>query len=81
MIDEAGLKRMFAGIGTVSSALVIRDTEAGLSKGFGFVSFPTREEAERAIQRMVGGYGLSMGRSGCEDVCAFRTASTTWGSS
>ncbi|VDK52602.1 unnamed protein product, partial [Gongylonema pulchrum] len=37
-----------------SDAKVIRDTTTLKSKGYGFVSYPKREEAERAIEQMNG---------------------------
>ena len=37
-----------------SDAKVIRDPTTLKSKGYGFVSFPKREEAERAIEQMNG---------------------------
>ena len=37
-----------------SDAKVIRDPATLMSKGYGFVSFPKRDEAERAIEQMNG---------------------------
>ncbi|KAF1610758.1 UNVERIFIED_CONTAM: Nucleolysin TIA-1 isoform p40, partial [Eudyptes robustus] len=44
----------FAPFGDVSDAKVIRDPQTTKSKGYGFVSYPKREEAERAIDQMNG---------------------------
>jgi len=46
------LQNMFAGFGTVVSAVVINDRDTGRSKGFGFVEFSTDEEAEAAIKAL-----------------------------
>lgn len=37
-----------------SDAKVVRDPQTLKSKGYGFVSYPKREEAERAIEQMNG---------------------------
>lgn len=47
---------------------MIRDTQTLKSKGYGFVSYPKREEAERAIEQMNGQW---LGR---------RTIRTNWAS-
>ena len=46
------LNSLFAGYGTVVSALVITDRESGRSKGFGFVEMETAEEAQNAITKL-----------------------------
>jgi nucleolysin TIA-1/TIAR len=48
------LKQAFAKFGEISAAKVISDQHTLKSKGFGFVSFPRRAEAERAIEQMNG---------------------------
>ncbi|CAD6192179.1 unnamed protein product [Caenorhabditis auriculariae] len=53
-VDNSVLKEAFAPFGEVSDAKVIRDTTTLKSKGYGFVSYPKREEAERAIEQMNG---------------------------
>ncbi|TKR77308.1 hypothetical protein L596_018305 [Steinernema carpocapsae] len=53
-VDNKALKEAFAPFGDVSDAKVIRDVQTTKSKGYGFVSYPKREEAERAIEQMNG---------------------------
>uniref|UniRef100_A0A1I7RW23 Nucleolysin TIA-1/TIAR n=1 Tax=Bursaphelenchus xylophilus TaxID=6326 RepID=A0A1I7RW23_BURXY len=53
-VDNKQLKDAFAPFGDVSDAKVIRDPQTTKSKGYGFVSYPKREEAERAIDQMNG---------------------------
>ncbi|CCH46236.1 Polyadenylate-binding protein, cytoplasmic and nuclear [Wickerhamomyces ciferrii] len=50
-IDDEKLKEEFQSFGTISSVKVMID-ESGKSKGFGFVSFSSPEEASRAISEM-----------------------------
>ena len=51
--DES-LEQIFAQAGTVQSAKVITDRDAGRSKGFGFVEMSTDQEAADAIQKFNG---------------------------
>lgn len=44
------LSTMFAEAGTVTDAVVILDRVSGRSKGFGFVTMATDEEADKAIE-------------------------------
>lgn len=53
-VDNNKLREAFQPFGDVSDAKVIRDTNTSKSKGYGFVSYPKREEAERAIEQMNG---------------------------
>ncbi|CAB3404273.1 unnamed protein product [Caenorhabditis bovis] len=53
-VDNKILKDAFSPFGDISDAKVIRDTTTSKSKGYGFVSYPKREEAERAIEQMNG---------------------------
>ncbi|KAF8354536.1 tiar-3, partial [Pristionchus pacificus] len=53
-IDVKSLKDAFAVHGEVSEAKVIRDAQTQKSKGYGFVSFPDRACAEKAIVAMNG---------------------------
>lgn len=41
---------MFAEAGTVTDAVVITDRMTGRSKGFGFVTFSSAEEAQKAVE-------------------------------
>lgn len=53
-IDSAQLRSAFAPFGELSECKVIRDPHTQLSKGYGFVCFVRREEAEIAIASMNG---------------------------
>ncbi|EYC37096.1 hypothetical protein Y032_0827g2553 [Ancylostoma ceylanicum] len=53
-VDNAILKEAFAVHGEVSEAKVIRDSQTQKSKGYGFVSYPSKENAEKAIASMNG---------------------------
>ena len=48
------LKEAFSQFGEVTDAVVISDRMSGRSKGFGFVTFATDEEAQKAIDGMNG---------------------------
>ncbi len=48
MADD--LKALFAGAGTVTDAAVIMDKMTGRSRGFGFVTMASEEEAKKAIE-------------------------------
>ncbi|MBN2086920.1 RNA-binding protein [Candidatus Peregrinibacteria bacterium] len=49
LTDEA-LKEAFAQAGTVEEAVIITDRMSGRSKGFGFITMSTGEEAQAAIE-------------------------------
>ncbi len=53
-VTSADLQQLFAPHGTVQSAQVIEDRDAGRSKGFGFVEMSTDEEARNAISALNG---------------------------
>jgi cold-inducible RNA-binding protein len=53
-IDSAALESLFSQAGTVESAQVVTDRDSGRSKGFGFVTMSTAEEAEAGIQKYNG---------------------------
>ncbi|CAG8510450.1 16412_t:CDS:2 [Acaulospora morrowiae] len=48
--DDRTLKSKFEEFGNVEDAVVIRDRDTGRSRGFGFVTYSSNEEAEAAIQ-------------------------------
>ncbi|KAI4326569.1 hypothetical protein MLD38_031869 [Melastoma candidum] len=52
--DEQGLREAFSKYGEVVDARVILDRETGRSRGFGFVTFVSNEEASSAIQALDG---------------------------
>ena len=53
-VTDASLSDMFAVHGTVDSAQVIMDRDAGRSKGFGFVEMSSAAEADAAIAALDG---------------------------
>ncbi|CAN4076445.1 unnamed protein product [Withania somnifera] len=53
---EADLLELFRPFGHVSRVYVAIDQKTGMSRGFGFVNFVDREDAERAINKL-NGYG------------------------
>lgn len=53
-VTSAELEQLFAPHGSVQSAQVIEDRDAGRSKGFGFVEMSSDEEARSAIGALNG---------------------------
>ena len=53
---EADLHELFHAFGLVSHVYVAVDQKTGMSRGFGFVNFVNKEDAERAINKL-NGYG------------------------
>lgn len=53
-MDDEGLRAIFSPFGTILSTKVYLDNETKESRGFGFVSFSTVDEAEKAIREMNG---------------------------
>ncbi|OWM64528.1 glycine-rich RNA-binding protein 3, mitochondrial-like isoform X2 [Punica granatum] len=52
--DDISLKEAFSGHGEIVEARVIIDRETGRSRGFGFVSFRSSDEASNAMRGMDG---------------------------
>lgn len=52
--DEAGLESAFGAFGDVSDVKIITDRDTGRSRGFGFVTMKTDEEAEAAMGALNG---------------------------
>ena len=48
------LRTLFAGAGTVQDAVVLMDKMTGRSRGFGFVTMSTEDEAKAAIEKFNG---------------------------
>lgn len=48
------LRALFAGAGTVQDAVVLMDKMTGRSRGFGFVTLSTEEEAKAAVEKFNG---------------------------
>lgn len=53
---EADLRELFTRFGPLTRVYVAIDHKTGLSRGFGYVNFVNREDAERAINKL-NGYG------------------------
>jgi cold-inducible RNA-binding protein len=53
-VTDSDLQTMFQAHGTVQSAQVIMDRDAGRSKGFGFVEMGSDQEAQAAIAALNG---------------------------
>jgi cold-inducible RNA-binding protein len=53
-MDNRDLQEMFELYGTVYSAKVITDRESGKSKGFGFVEYAKKSDAQEAMQLLNG---------------------------
>ena len=51
-IGEAELKQLFEQKGGVESVIIMRDTETGRSRGFGFVEMSSDEDAQKAIKEL-----------------------------
>lgn len=52
--DDNSLRAAFEQCGTVTDAKVITDRETGRSRGFGFVTFSSDDEAANAIAQLDG---------------------------
>ncbi len=53
-VRDDELKNAFAPYGTVEEAVVIMDRMKNRSKGFGFVTMSTEEEAQKAMEALNG---------------------------
>ncbi|XP_047086880.1 RNA-binding protein CP29B, chloroplastic-like [Lolium rigidum] len=53
-VDDAALQNLFSKQGSVLAARVIYDRESGRSRGFGFVSYGSSDEVERAVSNLDG---------------------------
>ena len=53
-VDDQALWNAFANFGTISEARITRDPATNRSKGYGFVSFRSKDDAERALREMNG---------------------------
>ncbi len=51
-VREEELKQLFASFGEVSSAKIIKDRESGRSRGFGFVTMESDDEAKTAMSSL-----------------------------
>ena len=53
-LTEEELKEAFSKVGTVEEVKIITDRVSGRSKGFGFVTMATAEDAAKAVEEMNG---------------------------
>ena len=53
-LSEDQLREAFSAFGTVEEAVIITDRQSGRSKGFGFVTMSSEEEAQAAIDGLNG---------------------------
>lgn len=53
-VDDAGLKDLFSDMGEVLEARVVYDRETGRSRGFGFVTYSSAKEVNKAIEILNG---------------------------
>lgn len=49
--NDDDLKQLFGECGTVSDGVILQDRETGRSRGFGFVTFASDDEAKAAIEK------------------------------
>lgn len=48
------VQQLFAAAGAIEEVAIIQDRDTGRSKGFAFVTFATRQEAQEAVSRFNG---------------------------
>ena len=51
-VDDEKLREFFSSFGEITEVQVIKDKFSGRSKGFGFVTFASKEDAEKAVAKM-----------------------------
>ncbi len=51
-VNQEELKKLFSSYGEISEATVISDKFSGRSKGFGFVTFAKKKDADKAVSEM-----------------------------
>jgi RNA recognition motif-containing protein len=49
---ESDLRQLFEPFGKIDALRVVKDKFSGVSKGFGFIEMPVKEEAEAAIKAL-----------------------------
>ena len=49
-VTEESLEALFSQFGPVESVVIIKDRETGRAKGFGFVEFEARADAESSLE-------------------------------
>ncbi len=53
-LTEDGLRDLFSSLGEIKSANLILDRYTGQSRGFGFVEYKNKQDAEKAIKELNG---------------------------
>jgi cold-inducible RNA-binding protein len=53
-ITDTELRALFEPFGSIEAASVVTDRDSGRSRGFGFVSMPNQDEAEKAMAALNG---------------------------
>jgi len=53
-VTEEDLQQVFSRFGNIDSVKVVKDSESGISAGFGFVSMPDHSQALTAINALKG---------------------------
>ena len=51
-VDDEKLRELFSSFGDIQEVQVIKNKFSGRSKGFGFITFTNKEDAEKAIGEM-----------------------------
>ena len=49
--NDDDIKELFGECGTVTDAVILQDRETGKSRGFGFVTYSSDEEASAAVEK------------------------------
>lgn len=83
--NEDGLRQAFEPYGTLEEVMVIRDKDTGRSRGFGFVTLSSDEEAESAISALNGqeldGRTIRVNKSGSRESDGLKGSNGgSWGS-
>ena len=84
-VDDEKLREIFSPFGDIEEVQVIKDKFSGRSKGFGFVTFTNKEDAEKAIAKLndkeVEGRNLKVNEAKPMDPDRPRPARQSFGSS
>ncbi len=50
-VDESKLRNLFSPYGDIEDLILITDRETGRSRGFGFITFANKEDAQKALEQ------------------------------